>query len=150
MLCRCQSKAIEAHDAVIEESAAGSARVIPAVLKTNAGTSFPVGNPVFDRAGYCFHGLQKARPAAIVIPRDLQPDRRAPALVECPVHWQTGPTSTRRADFQRWRLSLPRSGIRRQSSPGRVSIRRCCRKENARTASRYLIGGGRTEPPVSM
>src|ERR1051326_1413681 len=90
MLCRCQSKAIEAHDAVIEESAAGSARVIPAVLKTNAGTSFPVGNPVFDRAGYCFHGLQKARPAAIAIPRDLRPDRRAPALVECPVYWQLG------------------------------------------------------------
>src|SRR5690348_9252568 len=74
--------------AIIEKSAIGSARIVPAVLKPYDGIRLPIGNSVFERAGHGLDGLGEPGPAAVTVPSDLGPYGRAPVLVECPMHRQ--------------------------------------------------------------
>src|SRR5215510_3569004 len=71
-----------------EESTAGSARVVKAVLQAKNRTCLMKRDSVFDCAGHCLYCLRKAGPASITVPGHLRTNRGSPVLVKCPMRWQ--------------------------------------------------------------
>jgi len=88
ILARREATDIWRPAAIVEKTALGASRIVPALLKSENRARSPIGDAILHGVGYSFYGLLEPSPAAVAVPCDLRSYRRTPVIVERPVHRQ--------------------------------------------------------------